>query len=72
MDENISKQEFLFQLATELAYQKFWEENHVPKLSPSSSNLYVRKTCQIKYCKGYKIYGNLFEMRKICVRKIYI
>lgn len=53
--ENISRQEFLFQLASELgdAYTKSQEKKLLPTPS-TSSDLCLRKTCQIKFCKGYK------------------
>ena len=53
--ENISRQEFLFQLASELgdAYTKSKEKQLLPTPS-TSTDLCVRKTCQIKFCKGYK------------------
>lgn len=62
MGENISRQDSLFQLTMELGatFQESREEIHVPKPS-TSSDLYIRKTCQVKY-------SNDFETMKICSR----
>lgn len=59
-DENISGQEFLFQLASELgpAYKKS-EQVKLLLASPTSSDSFKRKTCQIKFCESY-------ESTKIC------
>ena len=55
--ENISRQQFLFQLDTELGalYEESCAKDNILNPSPNlCTYLCVRKTCQVRYCKNNK------------------